>query len=195
MPFILRTEKAFFEYDQNTLFWQASYFGLVAVLVIYNLFIFFSTGDKSYLWYVAFMAGNGLALLSLNSISFQFLWPGAPVFDQFAGNIFLGLASAASAMFAVSFLDLKKLSMKYVYFFYAMACFALLGSALILFEMRGHALRVFAINGLVEHIGFIVFGIIAWRKGMTYASYYVVAWFCIGGDCAGRRCGRFVPLS
>jgi two-component system, sensor histidine kinase LadS len=54
-------------------------YGIIAALLLYNLFIFFSLRDSAYFWYVLTTAGALLMILSMSGHGFQYLWPNHPV--------------------------------------------------------------------------------------------------------------------
>jgi len=54
-------------------------YGIIAALLLYNLFIFFSLRDSAYFWYVLTTAGALLMILSMSGHGFQYLWPNNPV--------------------------------------------------------------------------------------------------------------------
>lgn len=51
------------------------YYGLMIIMVVFNLFVFISIRDISYLLYVLFIAFWILLQMSLNGYAFQYLWP------------------------------------------------------------------------------------------------------------------------
>ena len=53
------------------------YYGLMLVMALYNLLIFLSTRDKTYIFYVLFISAYILFQMTLNGHSFQYLWPKA----------------------------------------------------------------------------------------------------------------------
>lgn len=54
-------------------------YGIIAALLLYNLFIFFTLRDSAYFWYVLTTAGALLMILSMSGHGFQYLWPNHPV--------------------------------------------------------------------------------------------------------------------
>ncbi|MDD2160084.1 sensor domain-containing diguanylate cyclase [Pseudomonas sp. MIL19] len=54
-------------------------YGIIAALLLYNLFIFCSLRDSAYFWYVLTTAGALLMILSMSGHGFQYLWPDNPV--------------------------------------------------------------------------------------------------------------------
>ncbi|MGZ3236556.1 MAG: 7TM diverse intracellular signaling domain-containing protein [Burkholderiaceae bacterium] len=54
---------------------QAMYFGMILALGLYNLLLYFSLRDRTYLYYVMFLMTSGLSLLAFSGMGFQFVWP------------------------------------------------------------------------------------------------------------------------
>lgn len=54
-------------------------YGIIAALLLYNLFIFLSLRDSAYFWYVLTTAAALLMILSMSGHGFQYLWPNGPV--------------------------------------------------------------------------------------------------------------------
>ncbi|MFZ5570496.1 MAG: sensor histidine kinase [Thermodesulfobacteriota bacterium] len=60
---------------QLPIFWV--YNGLMMIMVLYNLLLYLSVKDRSYLYYVLFIGSWIIFTLSLNGFAFQFFWPNA----------------------------------------------------------------------------------------------------------------------
>ncbi|MBN1497654.1 MAG: hypothetical protein JXA07_12840 [Spirochaetes bacterium] len=71
----LMSQKAYFHLVQTKtpVFWI--YYGLMLIMLVYNLLIFFASRDRSYIYYVIFIASYILFQMTLNGFSFQYLWP------------------------------------------------------------------------------------------------------------------------
>ena len=65
-------EKSLYEYMG-----QALYFGMLLALGLYNFLLFLSLRDRTYFFYVLFVASSALALVSYSGMGHQFLWPDA----------------------------------------------------------------------------------------------------------------------
>ncbi|MBK7666731.1 MAG: 7TM-DISM domain-containing protein [Sphingobacteriaceae bacterium] len=77
-------------------------------LVLYNLFIYFTVGDPSYLFYVTYIFLISLTSSFLNGYTFSFLFPENPEFANRCLIIFNSLAGLASIRFIQLFMDTKK---------------------------------------------------------------------------------------
>lgn len=58
-------------YDQVA---HGFYFGILLIMIFYNVFIYGSTKDRNYLYLVLFVASYGMSMFTLRGYSFQFLW-------------------------------------------------------------------------------------------------------------------------
>ncbi|TFH42371.1 MAG: hypothetical protein E4G96_03595, partial [Chrysiogenales bacterium] len=78
----------------------AVYYGAMFVMILYNLFIFFSLRDRSYLYYVLYCLAFILFEITLTGLGFRHLWPRWPWWSNHSVPflVFIG------AMFAIQFL-------------------------------------------------------------------------------------------
>lgn len=103
----IRTVPELLYYSNNEYFFLALFYGVVLSMLLYNLFLFFSTRDRAYVFYVAYVACVGLYALTQDGLGFQYLWSSYP---QLNGNIFpvvLCLMVIAVMLYARSFLNTK----------------------------------------------------------------------------------------
>ncbi|MGM8213777.1 ATP-binding protein [Virgibacillus sp. W0430] len=78
--------------------------GISVVMAFYNLFLYFSIRDRSYLYYVLFVVLNGFLYLSDTGLAFQFLWPELVRWNIQAVVTFMCLANISALLFTRSFL-------------------------------------------------------------------------------------------
>ena len=88
-------KQTFFEKtDRKRLLWQGLFFGIILVMALYNLFIFFAVKDISYLYYVLSIISIGLYFAFYYGFGIEYLWPNSPLWDTFCFviiNPFTGL--------------------------------------------------------------------------------------------------------
>ncbi|HEX7755615.1 MAG TPA: 7TM diverse intracellular signaling domain-containing protein [Niabella sp.] len=84
------------------------YIGLILSMAVYNIFIFFSTRDRSYFFYVMYIFFVGLTQAVLQGYTFRFLWPNTPVLNNYATLIVPFFNGIAALEFVRSFLHLKQ---------------------------------------------------------------------------------------
>lgn len=75
-------------------------FGILLVMILYNLFIYFTVKDKSYLYYVNYILFFGLMQATLQGYAFKYLWPSFPWF----ANQCVIITPSLGGFFAIEFL-------------------------------------------------------------------------------------------
>ena len=84
------------------------YFGILAVMILYNLFIYFSVRDRSYLFYVLYLIGLLLWSLSFYGYSYQFFWPNSPKLGNLILPFSAGFFTLQIVLFIRAFLNTPK---------------------------------------------------------------------------------------
>lgn len=84
------------------------YSGALLAMLVYNLLLFISLRERTYLYYVAYLASFGLTQLVFNGMAYQFLWPNSPNWGNRAAPIFMGLTGLLLTLFSRDFLSLKQ---------------------------------------------------------------------------------------
>src|SRR5207302_8176441 len=106
-PLRVGTLQAFMEDTHKLDFIQGIYLGFMLLIFIYNSFLYFSTKERLYLLYVAYVASITWFMSTIFQYVFEFLWPGLPIINHYA------VASSAATMltatlFTREFLHTKK---------------------------------------------------------------------------------------
>lgn len=94
--------------DLNRDLFSGLYFGIMLVMFLYNLFVWLSVKDKSYLYYVLYILCVTLVQLNITGFGFKYLWPNAPGFERFSVYLFPSLTAFASIAFIRQFLNTSK---------------------------------------------------------------------------------------
>ena len=79
----LRTEQKLTEQGQAEYGMLGLFYGVLLIMVVYNLFLFFFTKDLSYLRYVLYVLSCSLLFLSEDGLGFQYLWSAFPKLNLF----------------------------------------------------------------------------------------------------------------
>jgi len=84
------------------------YYGILIVMMFYNMFIGFSIKDRSYLYYVGYIASFTIFQACLFGHAYQYFWPTMPKLNELVlpASVFLCLMFAVS--FSRSFLQIDK---------------------------------------------------------------------------------------
>ncbi|MCX7680080.1 MAG: PAS domain S-box protein [Spirochaetes bacterium] len=84
------------------------HYGIMLALFLYNLFIFISYKEKSYLFLSLFLGSIAIFSMTQNGIAFQFLWPNALWWTNVSNPFFLFLSVLCALAFSRFFLNMKK---------------------------------------------------------------------------------------
>ena len=94
----MRTEQKLAEHGQTEYGLLGLFYGVLLIMVVYNLFLFFFTKDLSYLRYVLYVLSCSLLFLSEDGLGFQYLWSDFP-----RVNLFITLGAPALLLLTFSF--------------------------------------------------------------------------------------------
>ncbi len=180
LPLTLWEPDEFYQVDQERMMFHGVYFGIALVMIIYNLFVYLATSEKTYLWYVACISCMALFLASLNSITFQYLWPGATWWNDQSIVFFLNGVVVFGSFFSISFLSIHPISERFLN-----RLISLLGwsggllMVLSLFLPYQAIIRPTLYVAMTACIVLILAGSYRWLKGDMSARYFTVAWFAL----------------
>lgn len=152
----------------------AAYFGVILVMLLYNLFLFFSVGDRSYLEYSLFIFMIGGTQLVLNGYAPYFNVNDWPWLNERITHLFGVLSGLTTIVFAQNFLRLSR----YVPWLHKLlnGYFLVYLVALVL-TMAGQLTWAYnVINFCAAAIFFFIPGaVITMRKGYSPAKYFLLA--------------------
>ena len=109
----LRSEQTLAEHFQTEYGLLGLFYGVLLIMVVYNLCLFFFTGDQSYLRYVLYVVSCSLLFLSEDGLGFQYLWYGYPRLNQFIGACAPPLLLFTFSQYVRQFLDLSQRMPRY----------------------------------------------------------------------------------
>jgi hypothetical protein len=175
MPMSLHTPYQFQQYDAEIQRFIGVYLGAIIVTLLFNLLLFFSIRDSSYLMYVLYLACLLLYLASREGLTFGWFWPEHPSLN----NYVLAASSLAGvgffALFTNTFLQLHKNLRRTSYgmkvFGAGMLIFALLSP----FIETGLVLRIATLTTAIMIALTTTVTIIQIRFGYRPARYFLLS--------------------
>ncbi|MBI5179768.1 MAG: sensor histidine kinase, partial [Nitrospinae bacterium] len=199
LPFYFWTAEAYHRHDGRINMVFGTLYGMLVALMVYNLFVYYSVKDKSYLYYVLYIFGWLIFLFSTNGSAFEMLWPNmpywgnrAPLFGAVVANLFAGL-------FTREFLNIRQTIPKYdravkagIGFCIFMVPFSVLWPAYRHTDMLGTT-TLTMIFGPVLFAG----AILCYRKGVRQARFYLLAWLfpMLAMMIFGLGCFNILPFN
>ncbi|WP_460120602.1 7TM diverse intracellular signaling domain-containing protein [Pseudomonas sp. S2_C03] len=182
-PVTLWSSTAFLEEQPVRLYVLGLIYGVLLGMLVYNLFIYLSVRDTSYLYYIFYIASFGLYQLSVNGAAVQYFWPNNPWWANAATPFFIGCSGLFGSQFARSFLQTANLNRWLDRLLMALIAFGALVVGLSLMTSYALALRLATALALSFTVVIFAAGIFSWWRGLRVARYFIIAWsaFLLGG--------------
>lgn len=96
---VLRSVSRFIQYALDEYFIFGIFYGMVIVFSFYNLMMYLAVRQVQYLYYVLYNLCVGLFEMCIDGVAYQYLWPNAPEWNQYA----YGVALYGVSIFALQF--------------------------------------------------------------------------------------------
>ena len=157
------------------------FFGIIIVMALYNLMIYFAVKDESYLWYVFSIIGFGLYMSFYYGFSAEFLWPNRPHWNAHFFALIIPLTNIGRIHFTRSYLHTKEYVPKWhnafriLLFLYAIP---LLGWAYCYVFSRDwlwFVNHMIGTLGTVNMIMITIVSMVVFRKGYPPAFWFLLA--------------------
>jgi hypothetical protein len=152
------------------------YLGTVVIMFLYNLFIFFSVRDKSYLFYVIYVASVGFTQIGIKGFTFQYLWPNNPDFELKSVILFACISGVAALLFTQKFLHTKQNAKRS--HVVLLVLIALLITAFIA-TILGHeqfGFQLMQISTTIFAFSILIVSFIVMRNGYPPAKFVFLSW-------------------
>ncbi len=152
------------------------YYGLMLAMLLYNLFIFFSTRDKRYVFYCIYIGCFIIWQFVQTGLATAYLWPDTVWWANCAAPLTTGLVVAASAAFGRRFLDTQQNHPRLDKLLLGIGIIAAVGAALsfvlpyrVVMQAEVHSANAVAVA---------LIGSSAWAfyKGHRAARFFLLAW-------------------
>lgn len=164
----------FFETYETRNFMHGAFFGLLFMLIIYNLFIYFSVRDKVYIFYVFYVVANAWFISFLTGYGIHV--PGISEVLQEHPALVTYFLGAVSCLFSIVFLDMKRTFYRgykvTLFMFFLLITVPVLDFA----GYKVESILLVQLYGLSFSIVSFVFGWIIYRRGYTSAKFYLLGW-------------------
>ncbi|MFZ1693418.1 MAG: 7TM diverse intracellular signaling domain-containing protein, partial [Flavobacteriales bacterium] len=153
-----------------------AYIGIMLVMLLYNLFVYFSIRDRSYLIYVVYILMVCLTQLAFWGHGQYYIWGGSQWFSIKASLIFTFATAIASSEFMKRFIGTREhvpvlhrwLSAFYVLIGVVMVTYLFIAPPV------GYKLAQLTAGLLASYL--FITAIAVWRKGSRQAGYFIIAW-------------------
>jgi two-component system NtrC family sensor kinase len=158
------------------------YFGIVFVMMLYNLFVYYSTRDKSYIYYVVYISIVGLTQLNFQGYSYKYIWPGSVFVSHHAVYVLSILVGIVAVVFERQFLMTHQYAPKEDKWFKLFYAVYFISFIFLLLKKLNISYQIIQINAMFTASYMMYVAFVVLKKGFRPASFFLVAWsiFLIG---------------
>ncbi|MEQ8476061.1 7TM diverse intracellular signaling domain-containing protein [Fulvivirga sp.] len=103
----VRSINRFIEYSLFEYFLYGLFYGMIFIIILYNLLMFIAIREVKYLYYTFYIFSVGLYATCVDGIAYQYLWPNSPQWNQIAHGVFLFSLIFWAMVFGHRFLNVK----------------------------------------------------------------------------------------
>jgi len=151
----------------------ALFFGSIATLILYNLFVYFFTRELAYLYYVLYLFFTGWNHLSYNTMGRYFLPASFTKIDTFLAIYYLSFISIFALLFTRKFLQVAN----YKKFDFILKLF--LGTSVLLMLMTSrdfYPIDIVGIFSIFSLVYIVMLSFYLFYKGVKNARFFVIGW-------------------
>ena len=106
VPMMLWEPEAFFEVNETDMVGRSMFYGMLLIIIIFNVFLYAALRERSYLYYVLTNATLLVLMASLHGMAFQFLYPGYPEINERVTLVSSAMIALFLSLFARTFLNI-----------------------------------------------------------------------------------------
>ena len=176
VPMTLFSNEAFLHEVQNEQIFLGLNYGVLLVMLVYNLIIYFYLRQRSYLYYVIFIAAFILGQASNDGLTRQYLWPSAGQWSDLTGFFFAPLTISAFLYFTDEFLQARHTVPRFHALKQVLVGLWVLLLLLIPFVAQSLLTPLLLLLLIVSVAAAVVAGFGARRWGYELARIYLLAW-------------------
>lgn len=189
VPLTLIRESAHVHEVSNEQFAFGVYYGIILVMILYNLFLYLSARDAGYLLYVFFLIAVGLMNLSLNGYLPQYFTGNMVRLTNSAPPLFTEFSIATGLLFSYFFLEIGKARRFFHFAFvavFAATVLAIFAHAFIPYKTAIFTSNILTLFGLPLMIAGGIYSLV---RGYKPARFYLLSWtlLLVGGAVFSLR--------
>ncbi len=156
------------------------YAGMLITLLLFNIFLFISIKDRTYLYYSLYVLTlAGYLVLYLRGYVFM-LGDNIRIALNLHPHIFLSISVIAGILFCRKFLNLDQKLPKVLGVFNILIGFAILMFLSSLFGYKAVSAEISRYLTILVSLVLWGTGLLLYRRGHKAAKYYIIAWFSMG---------------
>lgn len=187
VPMTLWEPDYFHEQTRSMMLLHGIYFGIVALMFVYNLILFLFIRDQTYLYYIVYIAALTFFQSNYTGFAFQYLWPGQPQLNNPIIIYSIWTVQIFAAQFTRRVLDSATTQPRLDKVIRRLGTTAIV--MMLLTPVLSYHLTLYAalISALINIAVILAAAIINAARGMRTARLFLIAWsaFLLGAMILG----------
>jgi two-component system, sensor histidine kinase LadS len=168
---------AFREWDHWEQYVLGLYYGIILVMVLYNLFIFLSTRDLVYLYYImTVLVLHGMLQLILNGLAVELFMGHSAWWSRDARGLFHNIGLIFSVLFVKKFLNTREITPRIDIALTLLLIFAVIQIPLVFLIDYYYQVHCDVVAGFIIPPLALSAGVINFMQGNRSARFYLLAW-------------------
>jgi signal transduction histidine kinase len=155
------------------------YLGVLSIMFLYNLFLFFGTRDNNYLYYVVYILFLALAQTTAAGYEYRYIWPSHPGINKYAVVFTSTLSLISGLLFSMHFLRTSLYVKKMHKWLQFLAIVYITGMVCCVFSLLDISYDILNYNGLISVISVLISCVVIAKKGFRPAYFYLIAWLLL----------------
>jgi len=176
LPMTLWSLDAFDQKSQVEYLMWGGFFGILLIMSGYNLFLWFSLRDSSYLYYVFFMSSFALMYAPQAGFLNQYVWQNANEWTPFFAIYFALFALLFAMKFITTFLNTVIYAPIWHQFIKILMLFVGFLMIITPFVRYDQIMAPLVFLAIINNIIAFIVGFITWRKGHRSSRYFLLSW-------------------
>ncbi|MDG5789870.1 ATP-binding protein [Evansella sp. AB-P1] len=175
-PISIWEPESFIEKSQVEFALLGLFYGVILVMILYNLFLYFSLRLRSYLYYVIVITFTLLGKMSINGVAFQYFWPYSPEWNIISTPVWVSLACIFILIFTRTFLDVDQYIPRFK--FISNFLIGLNGVVIVTIFLSYYiALNLMLLATLITFFTVLSTAFICLLRGARQARFFIIGWF------------------
>ena len=164
---------------QRDLLVSGIYFGGLLIILFYSVFMWRSSGERGYLYFLLFIAFGGMYSFIAQGLAYQYLWPENPEWASYSLVLVTGLTCMSGILFAREFLAVRRMPTLLQALTVGLVTVFAVGTYASAFLPIGVAQRSMFVLSLLALVLITALNIKALRAGERSAMFFAAAWLLV----------------
>lgn len=194
-PLKIHTEKSYPTERSADFFLFALYFGALASLVLYNLFLSFSIAQSSYLYYSCYLAAVGFVHFFVFGFANLYLFPSSGYVNEVGTVVVTGMSFFFLTLFARSYLSVPRTSFLNRYAVMPVLIFNLAVVTGGLFFYGTTVIRLTGLTAVLSPLVVLLLSVVSVKRGHVEARFLLAGmlFFIVGSFMYGMKDFALLP--